>query len=193
MRILGISGSLRADSHNSELLAHAAARLPGHAEFERFDGLREIPAFDEDLESLPPPDAVRELKQSIDAADGVLIATPEYNGSIPGALKNALDWASRPYDENPLRNKVVAVIGASAGRFGAVGAQADLRRVLARIGARVVPLDLPVGKAGEVFAGTDSALPEALHAQLGELIAEFVSEVEQTVASARLTLRLAAA
>jgi chromate reductase len=137
MRILAISGSLRRDSHNTALLRAAAGLLPPGVELTIHDGLREIPPFDED-ELTAVPSAVRRLRDEVDAADAVLVSTPEYNSSIPGQLKNALDWLSRPLVESPLRNKPAAVIGASTGMFGAVWAQAETRKVLGAIGARVL-------------------------------------------------------
>src|ERR1700710_44933 len=128
MRVLGISGSLRRDSHNTELLRAAATLLPSGVEFELYDGLRNIPPYDED-ENGTQVAAVNDLKKRIAEADAVLFATPEYNHSIPGHLKNALDWVSRPHATNTLRGKPVAVIGASTGMFGAVWAQAELRKV----------------------------------------------------------------
>jgi chromate reductase len=150
MRILAISGSLRRDSHNSALLAAAADLLPPGVELTIYDGLEQIPPFNEDRLDRPP-DAVAHLRDAVDAADGVLISTPEYNSSIPGVLKNALDWLSRPLIESPLRNKPAAVIGASTGMFGAVWAQAETRKVLGAIGARVLDLELPVPSAHEQF------------------------------------------
>ena len=114
----------------------------GDGEFVIWRGLADIPAYDEDLERLPPPLRVAALRHEIGRSDAVLIATPEYNGSIPGALKNALDWVSRPFATNVLRNKRVAVVGASTGLFGAVRAQAELRNVLAVIGANVLETGL---------------------------------------------------
>jgi chromate reductase, NAD(P)H dehydrogenase (quinone) len=151
MRVLGISGSLRRDSFNTALLQAAAERLPGGVEFVAFERLAEIPAYDADLEQVETPDAVAELREQMRAADAVLISTPEYNHSIPGALKNALDWLSRPFASNPLRYKPVAVIGASSGMFGAVWAQAELRKVLGAIGARITEGEVAVGNAGERF------------------------------------------
>lgn len=175
MRILGISGSIRRDSYNTRLLAAAGELLPDGAELVRWQGLGAVPPFDEDLEEGPAPPAVADLREAIRQADAVLIATPEYNGSVPGQLKNALDWASRPYATNPLRNVPAAVIGASPGGFGAVWAQADLRRILARIGARVLDAELPVGLAHTRFdaAGTliDEDVRVALEGVLDELVA----------------------
>src|SRR6185503_18412930 len=164
MKVLGISGSLRSDSHNSRLLRVAADLLPPGAELEEFTGLREIPAFDEDIER-DPPEAVVALKQAIAGADAVLIATPEYNHSIPGGLKNALDWVSRPIAENPMRGKPALVIGASTGMFGAVWAQAETRKVLGSLGARVLDEELPVAMAPD---GLDD---HELQARLADLLA----------------------
>ena len=149
MRLLAISGSLRRGSYNSALLAVAEAARPSGVEFVTWRGLAEIPAFDEDLDL---PLVVTALQREIAQADAVLFATPEYNGSFPGALKNALDWVSRPFATNVLRNKPVAVVGASKGLFGAAWAQSDLRKVLSRIGASVDDRELLVGSAHEQFA-----------------------------------------
>jgi chromate reductase len=127
---------------------------------------------------------VRALRAAIAAADAVLIATPEYNGSIPGALKNALDWASRPYGDNALRGKPVAVIGASAGPGGAARAQAEARAVLERIGARVVGGAIAVSRAGGRFDPAGALVDPALEGKLAELLAELV-------ASARPAARVA--
>jgi chromate reductase, NAD(P)H dehydrogenase (quinone) len=150
MRILAISGSLRRDSHNTALLRAAAKLLPPAIELTLHDGLREIPPYDEDELSARPV-AVARLDAEVAAADAVLISTPEYNSSIPGQLKNALDWLSRPLEDSPLRNKPAAVMGASTGMFGAVWAQAETRKVLSAIGARVLDIELPVPAAHEQF------------------------------------------
>jgi chromate reductase, NAD(P)H dehydrogenase (quinone) len=169
LRVLGISGSLRRGSHNTNLLRVAAKALPPGVELEVYDGLRELPPYDADLDSEPVDPAVERLRETIASADGVLIATPEYNGSIPGVLKNALDWASRPFPDNALRGKPVAVIGASTGLFGAVWAQAETRKVLGVIGADVIDAELPVGQADSAFAGEELADGE-LHQALAELV-----------------------
>jgi chromate reductase, NAD(P)H dehydrogenase (quinone) len=168
MRVLGISGSLRRDSHNTTLLRAAGEIAEEHgAEFEVFDGLKAIPPYDEDDDAGTGPASVARFRRAIAGADALLFATPEYNSSIPGALKNAVDWASRPKGATPLRNKSVAVIGASTGMFGAVWAQAELRKVLGATGARVTEVELAVGHADEHLdpAGhlTDPAQQEALH------------------------------
>ena len=179
MTILGIPGSLRAGSHNALLLRLAAEELPEGVELVVFDGLAEIPAFDQDLEDLAP-DAVDALKAAIAGADAILIATPEYNGSIPGALKNALDWVSRPIAESPIRRKPVAVIGASTSAFGAVWAQRELKKVLGVMGARVLDVELPVAKADRALLDADEALVEGLARVASELVA--AADVERIAA-----------
>src|SRR2546423_10934925 len=151
MKVLGISGSLRRDSHNTVLLGVAAELLPDGVELELWDGLKAVPPYDEDDDQESAPAAVAELRDAIAGADAILFSTPEYNHSVPGQLKNAIDWASRPLATNPLRNKPVAVVGASVGAFGAVWSQAELRKVLAATGARVVEGGGAVGHAPARF------------------------------------------
>jgi len=162
MRVLGISGSLRRDSHNTELLRAAATQLPSGVEFELYDGLRDIPPYDEDSDKSQVA-AVLDLKQRIADADAVLIATPEYNHSVPGVLKNAMDWVSRPLADTPLKGKPVAVIGASTGMFGAVWAQAELRKVLGAIGAKVIDRELPVPMADEIVRDREKLESSGTH------------------------------
>jgi chromate reductase len=180
MRILGIAGSLRRDSHNRRLLRAAGELLPPGAALEEWDGLAAVPAFDEDLETTPP-EPVAEFLEDIRAADAILIATPEYNASVPGALKNALDWASRPFPDNVLRDKPVAVIGASTGLFGAVWAQAEVRKALKASGAHVLEDELPVGMADGAFDDDGSLAEPELTARLGDLLASLVREVDAPV------------
>jgi chromate reductase, NAD(P)H dehydrogenase (quinone) len=170
LRILGISGSLREGSHNTSLLRAAAKLLPSGVELEIYDGLRELPPYDADRDIEPADSAVERLRDAIADADGVLIATPEFNGSIPGVLKNALDWASRPFPGNELRGKPVAVIGASTGLFGAVWAQAETRKVLGVAGADVIDRELPVGQAEAAFAGDSELLDPDQRAALADLV-----------------------
>ena len=169
-RILGISGSLREGSHNTGLLRAAASVLPPGVELELFDGLRELPPYDADRDVQPADPAVARLREAIARADGVVIATPEFNGSIPGVLKNALDWASRPFPDNALRGKPVAVMGASTGLFGAVWAQAETRKVLGIIGADVIDRELPVGQAEAAFAEDGGLLDPEQREALGDLV-----------------------
>lgn len=175
MRILGISGSLRADSLNTQLLRLAAEELPGDVAFELYDELGAIPPYDQDVEDLVP-DPVERLRDRIAAADALLLATPEYNGSIPGQLKNALDWVSRQALEAPVRGKPVAVIGASPGQFGGVWAQGELRKVLGVMGARVVTTELAVGKAHQRLAEPEDALRDQLRTIVDDLLATIESQ-----------------
>src|SRR5881409_366102 len=178
MHVLALSGSLRRDSYNTKLL-HAAARLlPAGAELELWDRLKEVPPYDEDDDVEPAPAAVAALRAAIAGADALLVATPEYNSSIPGQLKNALDWVSRPLATNPLRNKPVAVVGASTGAFGAVWAQAELRKVLAAIGARVVDGEVAVGHAPTRFDEDGRLEDESLEEQLRETIEALLAETQ---------------
>ena len=175
MNVLGISGSLRRDSHNTSLLRAAAELLPDGVELELWDGLKAVPPYDEDDDVEPAPAAVTELRDAIAGADAILIATPEYNHSIPGQLKNAIDWASRPLATNPLRNKPVAVVGASMGAFGAVWAQAELRKVLAATGARVVEGEVAVGHAHQKFDADGQLTDETLRETLAEVVDALVT------------------
>jgi chromate reductase len=183
MRVLGISGSLRHDSHNTELLRAAATLLPSGVEFELYDGLRDIPPYDEDHDQAGDA-AVKRLKERIAAADAVLFATPEYNHSIPGHLKNALDWVSRPLADTPLKGKPVAVIGASTGMFGAVWAQAELRKVLGAIGARVIDRELPVPMADEIVHDREQLESSGTHSLLVGLLAELLEAAQPAAAVA---------
>jgi chromate reductase len=176
MRILGIAGSLRRGSHNRKLIRAAGASLPPGAELVEWDGLGRLPIFNEDQENSPPR-SVQELLDAIEAADAVLIATPEYNASVPGGLKNALDWASRPFPDNVLRNKPMAVIGASTGLFGAVWAQAEVRKALKASGAHVLDSELPVGMADSAFDEDGSLVDPDLGARLTDVAADLVREV----------------
>src|SRR3954451_22972145 len=182
MRVLGLSGSLRRDSHNRALLRAAAAELRPDAELVEWDRIAELPAYDEDLDTALAPEPVRALREAIADADAILIATPEYNASLPGALKNALDWASRPHATNPLRGKPAAVIGASTGLFGAVWAQAEARKVLRTIGARVVDSELPVAAGAERFDARGVLVDAEVREQLGEVVAGLLEAVETRAA-----------
>lgn len=175
--VLGISGSLRRDSHNRRLLRAAADLLPPGAELVEFEGLKAIPPFDEDDEHAPGP-AVDAWREAIAQSDVVLFATPEYNGSVPGALKNAIDWASRPAKSAALRNKPVAVVGASTGMFGAVWAQAELRKVLATAGARVIDRELPVAAADEAFTADGRLVEAEPHDALASILEQLAGEAQ---------------
>jgi chromate reductase, NAD(P)H dehydrogenase (quinone) len=170
MKILAVAGSLRPDSWNRRLLLAAAELLPADAELELYDGLKAVPPYDEPDDVQPAPPAVARFRDAIAGADALLFATPEYNSSVPGQLKNAIDWASRPLATNPLRNKPVAVVGASTGAFGAVWAQAELRKVLAATGARVVEGEIALGHAPQRFDEQGRLLDENVREELAELV-----------------------
>jgi chromate reductase len=179
MRVLGLSGSLRRGSHNERLLRAAAELLPPGATLALWDGLADLPPYSEDHDTEPPPPAVARLRADLAAADAVLIATPEYNASLPGVLKNALDWASRPFPDNALRRKPVAVVGASTSLFGAVWAQAEARKVLETIGARVLDVELPVALAHEAFTADGRLADAEQHAALQRAVRALTAAVEE--------------
>lgn len=185
MRLLAVSGSLRRDSHNSRLLRAAAQQLPSGVELELYEGLKQIPPFDEDDEAAPAPEVVQ-WRKAIEAADAVLFATPEYNSSIPGQLKNAVDWASRPKAQAALRNKPVAVIGASTSMFGALWSQAELRKVLAAAGARVLDNELAVATAHEAFDGEDQLIEAELGDALGNVVQDLADAAQRRAQMTRV-------
>jgi chromate reductase len=190
VRILGISGSLRAGSHNTQLLQAAAELLPDGFELELWDGLKTVPPYDAD-DDVPgrTPEAVTRLREVLAGADGCLFATPEYNSSVPGQLKNALDWASRPLATNSLRNTPAAVVGASTGAFGAVWSQAELRKVLAAIGARVIDDGVAVGHAPSKFDESGRLVDDDIREQLGVVVGELATAIRERA----VTMRPAAA
>jgi len=177
MRILALSGSLRRDSHNTALLRAAAALLPPEVDVVIYEDLAAIPAFNEDdVADRPAP--AQDFWDAAQEADGVLISTPEYNSSIPGVLKNALDWLSRPLQESPLRNKPAVVIGGSTGMFGAVWSQAETRKVLGAIGARVIDRELPVPAIHEQFHESGALLDAEIEAELETSLEALVEAIE---------------
>ncbi|HYU60496.1 MAG TPA: NAD(P)H-dependent oxidoreductase [Solirubrobacterales bacterium] len=178
MRILAIPGSVRSDSHNARLLRYVAEQAPAGVEVEIWPDLKSIPPYDQDDDVEPAPASVADLRRAIAAADALLIATPEYNHSIPGVLKNAIDWASRPRASTPLQNLPAAVIGASTGRFGAVWAQAELRKVLAATGARVIDLELAVPLAAEAFDAQGRPTEPEQRARVGELVGALIAAAQ---------------
>ena len=184
MQVLGISGSLREASYNTKLLRVAGRLLPDDVEFVVWDGLKAVPPYDEDDDRDPAPEGAQRFRDAIAGADALLFATPEYNSSIPGQLKNAIDWASRPLATNVLRNRPSAVIGASAGMFGAVWAQADLRKVLAATGARVVEGEVAVGHAHTRFDEDGNLTDEQLVEQVDEVVRTLVAETQPVAVAA---------
>lgn len=179
MQVLGVSGSLRPHSFNLRLLLAASSSLPPGVRLDVYDGLGDIPPYRDDTSTLP---SVDRLLVALACADAVLIATPEYNSSVPGQLKNALDWVSRPFPDNVLRRKPVAVVGASTGLFGAVWAQAELRKVLSAIGASVVDEELPIGQADDAFDDDGALVDPELQARLGDIVSRLLARVPMVAA-----------
>lgn len=171
--LLGISGSLRRDSFNTRLLARAGSQAPNGVRFETFDHLGALPHFSQDLEDNTPA-MVTALRAAIESADAIVIASPEYNSAMPGVLKNALDWASRPAGRSVLADKPAAVLGASPGRFGAVRAQAEVRKVLSAIGADVLDSEFPLARAHQAFDDEGRLGDADLDAALAEFVATLV-------------------
>jgi chromate reductase len=159
-------------------LSVAAEAAGQELQLEIYHGLRDVPPFDEDDEVRPRAPSVARLNAAIASADGVLFSTPEYNASIPGQLKNAIDWVSRPVAGSVLRNKPVAVIGASTSAFGAVWAQAELRKVLSAVGARVVETELHVSYAHTCFEG-GALTRDEIRASLGDTIEALADEIRR--------------
>jgi chromate reductase len=183
MKVLGISGSLRHDSHNTKLLRAAGEMFERYGiEFEVYDGLKQVPPYDEDDDVQPAPAAAAEIRAAVAGADAIFFSTPEYNHSIPGQLKNAVDWLSRPAGSGALMGKHAAVIGASAGMFGAVWAQAELRKVLAAAGARVAEGEVAVGHAHTRFDEHGQLNAPELAEQVDAVVQALIAEVEPEAA-----------
>ncbi|HWZ18623.1 MAG TPA: NAD(P)H-dependent oxidoreductase [Ktedonobacteraceae bacterium] len=169
-RILAIAGSLRQGSYNQGLLRAAREVAPDWVEVQFFD-IGTLPFFNEDVEAAGEPEPVRRFKDAIRASNALLIATPEYNGSVPGMLANAIDWASRPTGRSVLRNKPVAVMGAVLGKSGSANAQAILRGVLGRIGAVVVPdPQVLVPQASKLFDEQVNLRDEGTREEIRQLV-----------------------
>src|SRR3954447_23711772 len=184
MRILAISGSLREASNSTALLRALREEAPEGVTVEIWNRLREIPPYDQDDDVVPGPTAVEAFRQLVREVDAVFFATPEYNSSVPGALKNALDWASRPLATNAFRNKPVAVIGSSAGAFGGVWAAAELRKVLGAMAARVTEAELAVGHAPEKFGDDGHLADEDVREELVAALDTLVTAVLDRAAAA---------
>ena len=170
IRILGIAGSLRQYSFNRGLLRAAQEVAPGGVEIDIFD-LSDVPLYNKDLDAAGPPQPVAALQTAVADAEALLIATPEYNTSMSGVLKNAIDWASQPFPNHGLRDKPLALMGASPGRFGTARAQGDVRSVLTALGCYVLPKpSLQVGSAGEKFSVEGDLEDERVRQQVRELL-----------------------
>jgi len=183
MKVLGISGSLRQGSHNTALLRAAQRLAPEGSRLELYDELELIPPYNEDRDGDAAPAAATRLRELVAGADAVLFATPEYNGSTPGQLKNALDWLSRPRGDAAIFGKTAAVIGATTGAYGGVWAQADLRKSLGIAGARLVSAELAIGKAGEHLYEDGEIADSDTHDKLAQVLAD-IAETAEPVALA---------
>ena len=173
MRVLAISGSLRAASYNTALLREAARLAPPELDIELYSGLESLPPYNEDWDNADAPAEAARLRRAVAEADALLISTPEYNGTIPGQLKHAIDWASRPPGKNAvLWGKPAAVVGASTSQYGALWAQDHVRKALGLAGARVLESGVAVPQASERF-GADGTLTDVeLRGQLEKLLTE---------------------
>ncbi len=185
MKILAISGSLRAASHNTALLRAAAELAPAGVELELYENLEALPPYNEDRDTDQPPAEVARLRAAIGDADAVLFATPEYNTTMPGQVKQVVDWASRPHGPDAsLWGKPVAAIGASVTDYGAMWAQDHLRNALALAGARVLKTELAVAKAQERFDTDGRLTNQETQAQLAALVAELIDHSREFAAAA---------
>jgi chromate reductase len=179
MRILAISGSLRAASYNTALLRAAAEVAPHGVTVEPFEGLERLPHYSEELDTDTPPAAVARLRAAIADAGALLIATPEYNAGVPGHLKGAIDWASRPYGpSSSLWGTPVLVIGASVTDYGAIWAQDHARKALGIAGSRVLEAELALAKAQDKFDADGRLTDHEVRAQLAGLVDTLVHTVE---------------
>ncbi len=183
MRLFALSGSLRRDSHNSALVRIAAGLVPPGVEVEVFDGLAEVEPYDQDADAGVTPAGAAAFRDALEHSDALLIATPEYNSSIPGQLKNALDWASRPLGDSALTGLPVAVVGASTSRFGAIWAQAELRKVLGVSGARVIDGELAIAAADEAIAEGERLRDPEAEAALRAIVDVLLAEAGTRVAA----------
>ncbi|MEO6392155.1 MAG: NAD(P)H-dependent oxidoreductase [Pyrinomonadaceae bacterium] len=169
IKILGIAGSLRRESYNRAALRAAAGLLPDGATLDVFE-LNDIPHFNQD-DDMNPPASVVELKKRIRAADAVLFVTPEYNYSVPGVLKNAIDWASRPYGDSAWNGKPAAIMGASVGVFGTARAQYHLRQMMVFL--NMFPINQPevmIGNASQRFDDEGNLTDEATKGFIRQLL-----------------------
>jgi len=175
MKLLGISGSLRQDSFNTRLLQLVAQLLPPEINFQLYT-CGELPLYNQELDGAEKPSAVKQLLDRIGAADGLLISTPEYNYSVPGVLKNALDWASRPAFQSLLKGRPTAVLSASMSNLGGVRAQIHLKQILGSTLTPVYPApDFIIPAAHQLFPETGLPTDPDLEKRLQKFIAGFIS------------------
>ncbi len=174
IRIGGICGSLRSGSYNLRLLRAAAELMPADAMYEEI-AIRDLPLYNPDLDGASPPEAVREFRSRLQAMDGLLFAVPEYNYSLTGSLKNALDWASRPVAESGLYGKPVGIMGASQGAFGTVRAQLHFRHVAVFTNMHLVNKpEVLVRDPQAKFTADGRLADEDTRKVLGQLVEELV-------------------
>ncbi len=178
LRILTISGSVRKGSVNSALLETARNISTDKFEFNNYEDLAELPIFSQDLEGENIPDVAFELGKAVLEADAVLISTPEYNGAIPGGLKNLLDWGSRPWGQGAFSGKVVAVIGASPSQYGASRAVEMTTNILEAMSAHVINRKLTVGNAPERVSSDGEIVDEMVSKSLSDVLDGLKATVE---------------
>ena len=176
IKVLVLVGSLRAASVNRHLAELAVESAPDGVRLQLFDRLGELPFYNEDIDNENVPDAVVALREAAGAADAALVVTPEYNGSIPGVLKNAIDWLSRPFGNSALKGKPMAVVGAAGGRYGGVWAHDETRKSFGVAGPRVVE-DLKLSLRATVFDGNHPRENAEVAAQLRDIVGKLAAEV----------------
>ena len=186
LNVLTVAGSLRAASHNKRLLEAAARLAPATLRLSRYDELGAVPLFNEDVEAVGLPAGVQKLCQAIRAADGLLVATPEYNQSLPGVLKNAIDWLSRPACNDVLAGKVVGIIGVTSGQWGTRFAQAALRHVLFATESVIAPgMGLFLRDATRQFDSEGDLRDADTREALARYLAEFAGVLQRARSAAR--------
>ncbi|MHB8573222.1 MAG: NADPH-dependent FMN reductase [Candidatus Dormibacteria bacterium] len=176
--VAALAGSLRRDSLNRGLLRAAAEAAPEGVEVRELE-IGSLPLYSEDLDSEGAPAAVLALREAVRAADAVLIATPEYNGSVPAALKNAIDWVSRPRRDATWNQKPVAIMGATPGQYGTAWAQDHLRRILSVVGADVLGNSVQVAGAWDLFDGQGNLTDEPTRLAVAELLQELAEHADR--------------
>ena len=186
MKVLAIAGSLRKDSFSSRLAAAAAGLAPEGVEVELYDGLDDIPNYNQDLEPNSIPAGVEDLREKMEASDAILIVTPEYNASVPGALRNAIDWASRPHGASALQGRPAAIISNSPMPFGAVWANEQVRKSFTITGTPTVERELAIGKVDEKLGDDNTITDEetrddvaAILLELEELYGQVIQELPE--------------
>ncbi|MDQ0717979.1 NAD(P)H-dependent oxidoreductase [Streptomyces luteogriseus] len=185
VRILALVGSLRAGSHNRQLAEAAVKLAPEGAEVNLFEGLAEIPFYNEDIDvEGSVPAAAARLREAANTADGLILFTPEYNGTIPAVLKNAIDWLSRPYGAGALSGKPVAVVGTAFGQYGGVWAHDETRKSVGVAGGKVLE-DVKLSIPGSMtrFAETHPADDAEVAEQLTEVIARLHGHASEPAAA----------